>query len=172
MVELRSVQLGSCIGAPNSHIHLLHWPHTVSPHATAVQAGVDLGTVVREHEDAVRTAKKGSSKKGGGGRQRQAALEQAASGVQIRPKRRMPVSKVGIWSCRCTMHAACHLARYSSLSRSFRPAVQQTCHPRSSTVLPPGYLAHKPAPMPIGPCRSCWWVEPRACPPSAALCAT
>lgn len=55
---------------------------------------MDLGTVVREHEEAVRTAKKGSSKKGGGSRQRQALLEQAASGVQIRPKRRMPVSKV------------------------------------------------------------------------------
>ncbi|PRW56291.1 molecular chaperone [Chlorella sorokiniana] len=58
------------------------------------QAGVDLGTAVKQHEDAVRTAKKGGSKKGGSGRQRQAALAQAASGVQIRPKRRMPVSKV------------------------------------------------------------------------------
>ena len=56
---------------------------------------MDLGTVVQEHDDAVRTAKKGGSKKGGSSRQRQAVLDLAASGVQIRPKRRMPVGKVG-----------------------------------------------------------------------------
>ena len=83
---------------------------------TSPQAGVDLGTVVKQHEDAVRTAKKGGSKKGGSARQRQAALEQAASGVQIRPKRRMPVSKVRaqhvrIFLCKLTVCAcspSCH----------------------------------------------------------------
>jgi hypothetical protein len=64
-----------------------------------VQAGVDLGTVVKEYDDAVRTSKKGSSKAGGkrAGGSKQAAEWQAelvAGGVQIRPKRRMPVSKV------------------------------------------------------------------------------
>ena len=70
-----------------------------------MQAGVDLGTVVKEYDDAVRTSKKGSSKAGGkrAGGSKQAAERQAelvAGGVQIRPKRRMPVSKVGGVPCR------------------------------------------------------------------------
>ncbi|KAI3436735.1 hypothetical protein D9Q98_006150 [Chlorella vulgaris] len=62
------------------------------------QAGVDLGTIVREFDDAVKTVKKGgSSPKGSGKRQSkrgEAATALAASGVQIRPKRRQPVSRV------------------------------------------------------------------------------
>lgn len=62
------------------------------------QAGVDLGSVVKEFDDAVRTVQKGGSKAGKGKRaaskQGQAAAELAASGVQIRPKRRLPVGKV------------------------------------------------------------------------------
>ena len=59
------------------------------------QAGVDLGSVVREHEAAARAARKGAAgRKGSRGRDRTAALVGAAAGPQIRPKRRMPVSKV------------------------------------------------------------------------------
>lgn len=61
------------------------------------QAGVDLGTVVKEYEDAVKSVKKGGTKGGAGRRQSkrgEAAVELAASGVQIRPKRRMAVGKV------------------------------------------------------------------------------
>lgn len=57
---------------------------------------MDLGSVVREHDNAVRAAKKGTSVKSGSrSGARQAALGPAAAGPQIRPKRRMPVSKVG-----------------------------------------------------------------------------
>ncbi len=58
---------------------------------------MDLGTAVQEYDEAVRTAKKGG--KAGSrrlGKRSEAAAELAASGVQIRPKRRMPVSKVGM----------------------------------------------------------------------------
>lgn len=58
---------------------------------------MDLGTVVKEYEDAVKSVKKGGTKGGAGRRQSkrgEAAVELAASGVQIRPKRRMPVGKV------------------------------------------------------------------------------
>lgn len=64
------------------------------------QAGVDLGTAVKEYEDAVRAVKKGAASKAGGKRgaaraaKGQAAKELAQGGVQIRPKRRMPVSEV------------------------------------------------------------------------------
>ncbi|KAL4457798.1 hypothetical protein ABPG75_012663 [Micractinium tetrahymenae] len=64
------------------------------------QAGVDLGTVVKEYDDAVRAVKKGAASKAGGKRgaartaKGQAAKELAEGGVQIRPKRRMPVGKV------------------------------------------------------------------------------
>ncbi|PSC71655.1 molecular chaperone [Micractinium conductrix] len=57
------------------------------------QAGVDLGTAVKEYDDAVRSVKKGGSKRGAT-KQGQAAAELAASGVQIRPKRRLPVGEV------------------------------------------------------------------------------
>lgn len=120
---------------------------------TSPQAGVDLGTVVKRHEDAVRTAKKGGSKKGGSARQRQAALEQAASGVQIRPKRRMPVSKVRAQHVRIVTPQATCLCFQPVLSLpSFKHALQP------ARIL----LAY----------RCCWWAAQRACPPSAALCAT
>lgn len=59
------------------------------------QAGVDLGAVVKEWEDAVRSVKKGG--KGGRGQgtmDAAATADLAASGVQIRPKRRLPVTEV------------------------------------------------------------------------------
>lgn len=59
------------------------------------QAGVDLGTAVREFDDAVKSVKKGG--KGGSGNRSgaSAAADLAASGApEIRPKRRMPVTEV------------------------------------------------------------------------------
>jgi molecular chaperone DnaK len=51
------------------------------------QAGVDLGTAVRDHDDAVRAARRG-------GKASRAAAEAATGGVQLRPRRRLPVSEV------------------------------------------------------------------------------
>jgi heat shock 70kDa protein 1/2/6/8 len=59
------------------------------------QAGVDLGTAVREFDDAVKSVKKGG--KGGSGNRAGAgaAADLAATGApEIRPKRRMPVTEV------------------------------------------------------------------------------
>ena len=70
---------------------------------TTLQAGVDLGTVVREYDDAVRTVKRGGSSssgkagRGGGkgsGDTKSEAARRVAQGIRIQPKRRMPVSKV------------------------------------------------------------------------------
>jgi heat shock protein 1/8 len=58
------------------------------------QAGVDLGTVVKEYDDAFKSLKsqkgKNKRKKGPSG----ADADLAKSGPQIRPKRRLPVSQV------------------------------------------------------------------------------
>ena len=59
------------------------------------QAGVDLGTAVREFDDAVRSIKKGGKGGSGSSKGASAAADLAATGApQIRPKRRMPVSEV------------------------------------------------------------------------------
>lgn len=159
-------------------------PNSFCSAPTWLQAGVDLGTAVKEYEDAVRAVKKGAASKAGGKRgaaraaKGQAAKELAQGGVQIRPKRRMPVSEVRPprAAARCAAFAG-RLARPSapwgcagSPRRWSRARLSLPTHvppqPGAAACQPPA--SHPSSP----PARCCWWAAPRACPPSAALCAT
>ena len=134
-----------------------------------LQAGVDLGTVVREYEEQLRRAggksrarggKKGAGKKGGG---------QAA--VQIRPKRRQPVSKVGLGAAAaapvlpyaalpggvalrlqaCNLRALHHAAAAAGLSLAqMRCACWQLNRPNllpPPRTTPPSSASPRPAPL-------------------------
>lgn len=126
------------------------------------QAGVDLGTAVKEYEEQLRRAASGS--KGRRRRSKEAAAEAAGlKGVQIRPKRRLPVSKVGAKGGAGV--------RSNGVRLSGSASFVIVCL-RSEWTWGRCGMGGLIAVSRISPCRCCWWAAPRACLLCAALCAT